>query len=402
MPTKATFGKRGLAAPYAAAPVRARPVEAATPVSESGYRERSLPVVTWSLLLALTCIFLVEVSQTEDMTGLLSPDHHALIMLGAVGRNLVLAGEWWRIITAPLLHGSPMHLIGNCIALGLAGLFLEPLIGAAWFAAIFALAALGGVAASLLLNDPAQVGVGASGGIVGLMAVTLLQSFRVPNADDRRRMQVLAVRVLISAVLPMFFATTLPGDHTDYGAHLGGAITGGLCWLVMLASWDKADDGPSRSPVVAGIAGIFAVLAITGFAMVSLHWNDHDAEVAGLIPTREIPLKAADAAARSADLLRRYPDDPRARYFRAIYFYNQDEMDNAEAQLRAGLAAVPRHRTEIPQAFVHQMRLTLALILRRDDDLAGAQAIARDSCAAPEMQTSPLRTMLQKLDVCSR
>lgn len=41
----------------------------------------------------------------------------ALLSAGALARDAVRAGEYWRLLSATLLHGSLEHLAGNAIAL---------------------------------------------------------------------------------------------------------------------------------------------------------------------------------------------------------------------------------------------------------------------------------------------
>ena len=57
---------------------------------------------------------------------------------GGVDNGQLASGEWWRLFSAPLLHGGPIHIALNGVALFFAGVVLENVIGRAWFAAVFA------------------------------------------------------------------------------------------------------------------------------------------------------------------------------------------------------------------------------------------------------------------------
>jgi rhomboid protease GluP len=250
MPAKAVFGKR--AAPQGALPraVVGRPSPASPPpVARSdtfgAFYVGGIPVVTCGLIVILALIFATEIRLTPDAAHSLSPSRQALIALGGIDGKLVIgAGEWWRIFTAPMLHASLTHILGNSIALFLAGLFLEPVIGAGWFGALFFVAALGGAAGSLAQNDPALVSVGASGAISGLLAAGLFFSAREKDPARRRRMQILTGRILIPAVAPIFFHEGATGG-TDYGAHAGGAMAGLLLCFALSAVWPRDAKRPA-------------------------------------------------------------------------------------------------------------------------------------------------------------
>ncbi len=61
----------------------------------------------------------------------------------------------------------------NVVGLFIAGRKLEHLVGPAWFGAIYVVSALCGAFASLALNAPTLITVGASGAIMGLFAAML-------------------------------------------------------------------------------------------------------------------------------------------------------------------------------------------------------------------------------------
>ena len=71
-------------------------------------------------------------------------------------------------MVAPLHgHAPPLAVrfisVLNGVGLFLGGVVLEGLLGRAWLGALFVIGALGGSIASVLINDPGTVSVGASG-----------------------------------------------------------------------------------------------------------------------------------------------------------------------------------------------------------------------------------------------
>src|SRR4030095_10056575 len=117
-------------------------------------------------------------------------------------RERVVAGEYWRLLTAPWLHGSTEHLIGNGIALYILGMMCEAAFGPVQFIVLYVLSGLAGSLVSVLVS--AGPSVGASGAIFGLQgaAIVLL----------RRERERLLVRDRRGR-----FAAAVWGVHTDRG-----------------------------------------------------------------------------------------------------------------------------------------------------------------------------------------
>jgi membrane associated rhomboid family serine protease len=134
---------------------------------------------------------------------------------GPVDGQGVAAGEWYRILTVALIHGSVMHLGFNMYALWVLGNPLEGLFGKARFLAIFFFSLVTGSLTSLYLNPVYQLSVGASGALFGLFGAFALVAKRI-GADVK------SILVIIGINFAMAFL--LPG--IDWHAHLGGLIGG--------------------------------------------------------------------------------------------------------------------------------------------------------------------------------
>ena len=128
---------------------------------------------------------------------------------------LILQGEWWRLITSTLLHGSILHLLFNMYALYWLGPQLERTLGYLRFGALYFLAALGGSVASYWFSPINTVSVGASGAIFGLITATIVIG-RQLNADVSQLMILLGINVVIGFAQP----------NIDWRAHFGGALIG--------------------------------------------------------------------------------------------------------------------------------------------------------------------------------
>ena len=180
-------------------------------------RMNRAPRATLAIIGVLAAVFAVEVA----MDALDTPQ--ALIAMGALSRPAVLAGQYWRLITATLLHGSFAHLAGNAAALYILGMVCEHAFGRAQFVLLYAAS---GVAGSLLstIASPGP-SVGASGAIFGLQAaaIVLFRSHRDRLlVRDRRIGFVLLVWAAYSV------ASGILTPYIDNGAHIGGALGGAL------------------------------------------------------------------------------------------------------------------------------------------------------------------------------
>src|SRR5215472_15574737 len=276
-----TFGRRG-AAPRFASPVARPATAAAVPIEPD--REPSavdihemvggrslladIPFLTAGMILFLLIVFTVERRLAFDIGRDGGLSLQSLRAFGGISRDLVVgSGQWWRVGLAPILHLSTSHLIGNCVALFFVGWRLEPMIGRGWFALIFVVSALGGVAGSLYGNPPGGLSVGASGAITGLLGALFVASFHHrADADEQRAMRRTSLRFGVPALLPLFLGAS---GHVDYFAHGGGAIAGGATALVLGAIWSVGRPRPdfNRFAGMAAVAGLVLSMVCASFTV---------------------------------------------------------------------------------------------------------------------------------------
>ena len=180
-------------------------------------RMRRLPPATLGIVGVLVAVFVVELA-----VGALQ-SRGAIIAMGALLRESVVAGEYWRLVSATLLHGEPNHLVGNAIALFILGMICEHAFGRGQFLVLYVLSGLGGSLLSLLTS--AGPSVGASGAIFGLQGASIVLFRRYRDRllmRDRRIGFVLLVWALYT------IGTGLMDPFIDNGAHIGGALAGAL------------------------------------------------------------------------------------------------------------------------------------------------------------------------------
>jgi rhomboid protease GluP len=169
---------------------------------------------------------------------------------GCDGADVLIKGQWIRVVTAAFVHMNPLHLIVNMWCLWNLGLLGEPLLGRRGLIAVYLLTGIAGNLCSLAFSPGALV-VGASGAVFGIAGILIVllsnKKLSLPWEELRslRRSVILfALLNLLIGVLPQFIlqlvpARTAQGFETDLSplmhisnlAHLGGLACGLLMGL---------------------------------------------------------------------------------------------------------------------------------------------------------------------------
>jgi len=202
-------------------------------------RMRRAPPVTLATIAVLALVFLAEVAQ-----GALA-SRRGIVAAGALVRERVAAGEYWRLLSATFLHGGVDHLVGNAIALYILGMVCEHAFGRSQFVLLYVVSALAGSLVSVLTSPGPSVG--ASGAIFGLQgaAIVLFRSHRDRLLLRDRRVGVVLVVWAIYTIVGGLMTPLI-----DNGAHVGGALGGALVarrlYPVVLAPLSAAQAATAR------------------------------------------------------------------------------------------------------------------------------------------------------------
>lgn len=162
-------------------------------------------------------------------------------------------GQWWRLLTAPLLHGNLIHFLLNAAALLYLGKRVE--VFARWphVPLVFLFSAC--VGGELSARFVAATSVGASGGLMGMLGFLLvfesLHSRLVPRSSRRR----LLAGVLLTAVIGL-----VGYRFIDNAAHAGGLLAGMLYAIVVFPK--SASSYRPNSTISDRIAGAAALLLL--------------------------------------------------------------------------------------------------------------------------------------------
>ena len=213
--------------------------QVALPKTRFGGSFNTVPKVTRAILITCISIFVLSL--------LLGSFALAFGMIPVA----IAQGEWWRLLTSTLLHGSILHLLFNMYALYWLGPQLERSLGNVRFAALYILSALGGSVASYWFSDLRTVSVGASGAIFGLITATIVIG-REMRTDVSQLVVLLGLNVVIGFLQ----------SGIDWRAHVGGAVTGAAIAFIYTKGNRLNRDRIHR----AGLAGIFVFLVLATVA----------------------------------------------------------------------------------------------------------------------------------------
>ncbi len=134
---------------------------------------------------------------------------------------LAIQGEWYRMFTVTLLHASLTHILFNMYALYLLGPGIEMRVGRVRYGLLFLAAAGAGSAMAIVLGNPGDVGVGASGAVFGLFGVWAVSAFQQRNTQrGRAQFNAILFNLAINAAIPLFI------PRVSWQAHLGGFLAG--------------------------------------------------------------------------------------------------------------------------------------------------------------------------------
>lgn len=169
---------------------------------------------------------------------------------GCGGFDVLVKGQWFRVLTATFVHMNPLHLLVNMWCLWNLGLLGEPLLGRRGLFAVYLLTGIGGNLCSLAFS-PGSLVVGASGAVFGIAGILIVllsnKKLSLPWSELRalRRSVVLfALLNLLIGIAPQLILRMVPAkdlDHLaidlgpltqiDNMAHLGGLACGLLMGL---------------------------------------------------------------------------------------------------------------------------------------------------------------------------
>lgn len=223
---------------------------------------RPVPRVTYVIIAITGVIYLLQML-SQALIGYDIPAN-----LGLKYNPLILAGEYWRLLTPVLLHGSIFHAGLNLYALAIIGTGIERMYGPWKFLALYLVSAFAGNVFSFVFS--ANPSLGASTAIFGLLGAQIILIMQNRKLFGSRYRSVL-INSLGIAAMNLFIGVTVPG--IDNFGHLGGlaggmlfSLLGGPVWQIegIYPTYEWINTRPQMQAWLAGIltAGLFLAIAV--------------------------------------------------------------------------------------------------------------------------------------------
>jgi rhomboid protease GluP len=195
--------------------------------------------------------------------------------------NVLIYGEWWRIVTAMFVHVGILHLATNMWCLWNLGLLAEPLMGSAGLMAAYILTGAAGNLLSTAYNWvwPAhdasgapffQAGAGASGAVFGIAGalIVLLKSryLPVPQRELSRLRRSVIYFAAINLVIgfSVNFGSGFTGVAIDNSAHVGGFLCG-LLFAAPMVPRIGSERGEFQMRLRLAVGMVVLLLVLFGF-----------------------------------------------------------------------------------------------------------------------------------------
>lgn len=235
-------------------------------------RDPAPPLITRSVAMICMLLFALQLAFPPVTT------------VAAFSPVLFADGDWWRLITANLLHSFAMHFLVNLVGLLIVGRLAERALGPVRLMFVMGASAVGCMAASGLLIDGVVVGV--SGVLFGLAGSVLF--LEVARADELpawwrfpRVLLWLVWAALVFEVVLGFAVPIIAGE-----AHLGGMVAGALATALVTRGTSLRAPEPAW---VRNGAALMAALTVVAFIAAGESWlgaddftAEHATRIAGL------------------------------------------------------------------------------------------------------------------------
>ncbi len=145
------------------------------------------------------------------------------------GVNLyIIEGEYWRLVTPIFMHASFPHLLFNSFSLVLFGPALEQILGKGKFIFVYLTAGIAANIATLVIQPPTYIHVGASGAIFGLFGFFIALTKFKKNLISKNNSQIIITITVIGVVM------TFLQPNINVTAHLFGLLAGFLLGMAIL------------------------------------------------------------------------------------------------------------------------------------------------------------------------
>jgi len=181
----------------------------------------SRPITLAGVYVALLLMGLFAITGSRE-------GHSEWFQRGSADATRMMAGEWWRAVTALTLHADVPHLLGNALAGALLVTAVCQQLGPGVGLWLLLLAGAGGNALTAAVHRGGHVSVGASTVVFGAIGILAALRTVMPGGVGSRPGK-WWVAVAASLVLLALLGT---GPNADLLAHVFGLLAGGAVGLL--------------------------------------------------------------------------------------------------------------------------------------------------------------------------
>jgi rhomboid protease GluP len=214
--------------PYCDSPLGPRAIERRTPTTGASFIPAGRFTTVVILLLnagfyVATALYSMKITSGE---AVMDVHPEVLLVFGGKFRELILAGQWWRLITAGFLHGGILHILMNSWVIFDLGATVEEVYGTSRYLVLYFVSTIGGFVASTWWSP--TLSIGASAPLFGLIGAMIAVGLR-GTSPLASAMRAHYTQWAIWGLLIGFF----PGLRTDNAAHIGGLVSGFALAFIM-------------------------------------------------------------------------------------------------------------------------------------------------------------------------
>jgi len=205
----------------------------------------------WAAVFLLGC-YVLSTAGNEKM--------HYVRQYGASAVD-ILHGEWYRLVTALMLHADSVHLLGNMVGIAVFG---TAVCGITGWGVGWLLILVTGILGNLLnaaLMKTGHVSIGASTAIFG--AVGLLAGYQFLKLYKISGKRVRAWLPLGGGIALLGFLGS--GEHSDLTAHLFGFVSGIVLGILYAYKKPHRPDRSVQRYCIIILSGILALAWLSGF-----------------------------------------------------------------------------------------------------------------------------------------
>jgi membrane associated rhomboid family serine protease len=214
------------------------------PIGDDNTSRRTVPLVTYALIVLNVLFFLVELSGGDAFIG-----EWAFVPSRFLANPF---GDLLTLFTSMFMHAGWVHLGGNMLYLWIFGDNVEDRFGHIKFTTFYLLCGFAATFAQLAFSLGSNVpNLGASGAIAGVLGayIWLFPQAKIRVLQGQRVVQVPALIVIGLWIVLQFFsgigsiANTAQTGGVAYMAHIGGFLAGFVLTFLFRGSREAQDMG---------------------------------------------------------------------------------------------------------------------------------------------------------------